>query len=187
VFLEILVLAELAVRPAHGYELKKRIHQDLAGQVQLNSNTVYPALRRFTTAGLVTATEERIPGRPSRQVYRLTPAGRDHLHSLLVSFDDTLARRGEEFWTRVAFFDLLSKDERRVVLDARARALAAHRDTLTGLGVRADAEPGPDPEQASGAWSVEVVDLQLRLVAAEQQWLANLTTRLGDPADGATP
>jgi len=80
VFLEILILAELAVRPAHGYELKKRIRGDMAGQVTLNSNTLYPALRRFTAAGLVSCAERRDPGRPPRQVYELTAAGQEHLH-----------------------------------------------------------------------------------------------------------
>ena len=179
-FLEILVLAELAVRPAHGYELKKRIHEDLGGQVQLNSNTVYPALRRFTMAGFVVATEQRNPGRPARQIYELTAAGRQHLHTLLVGFDAGLARRSEEFWTRVAFFDLLDTDERHAVLRTRAQALAAHRDVLLALGERASTELAPDA--TPNRWSQQVVDLQLRLLDTEQQWLAALTTQADQSA-----
>ncbi|WP_163566867.1 PadR family transcriptional regulator [Fodinicola feengrottensis] len=103
-YLEILILAELAQRPAHGYELKERIHRDLAGSVEINSNTLHPALRRFSTDGLVRSEEHHEPGRPTRQVYRLTEAGRRRLDTLLTDFEPAAARRADEFWTRVAFF-----------------------------------------------------------------------------------
>lgn len=73
----------------------------------------------------------------------------------------------------MAFFDLLTVPERRAVLDTRGAALAEHHAVLAGLGSRADAEAG-----RSQGWGREVVDLHLRMVATEQDWLTGLVERL---------
>ena len=73
-YIEILLLRHLTRRPAHGYELRKRVERTTG--VRLNNNSLYPALRRFEEAGAVTRSEQPQEGRPPRLVYALTPLGR---------------------------------------------------------------------------------------------------------------
>src|SRR5262245_61102690 len=121
-YLDILVLAHLATRPAHGYEIKKRVDISL-GSPRLNNNVLYPALRRFEEAGAIEG--ELVPqqGVPPRRVFRLTEAGQDLLRSLLEDFPEDLADSGEEFLTRLAFFHLVATQARLDILAARQRAL----------------------------------------------------------------
>ncbi len=64
-YIEILILRHLTRRPAHGYELRKRV-ESVTGVV-LNNNALYPALRRFEEAGAVVRTaHEQQAVRPSR-------------------------------------------------------------------------------------------------------------------------
>jgi DNA-binding PadR family transcriptional regulator len=166
VYLEIIILAELAQRPSHGYELKKRIYRDLAAQVEINSNTLYPALRRFSTDGLVRSVERHDPGRPPRQVYRLTAAGRRRLTTLLTDFEPAEAQRPEEFWTRVAFFDLVDADVRRRVLHARLDALDI---MVKKFGELRDRTIGEETNPAR--WPTQVVDFRVQIAEVERDWI----------------
>ena len=44
-YVEILILRHLTRRPAHGYELRKRVEQTVG--VLLHNNSLYPALKRL--------------------------------------------------------------------------------------------------------------------------------------------
>lgn len=175
-YLEILILAELAVEPTHGYELKKRIDRTLGGRVQMNNNTLYPTLRRFAADGAVVTREQRRAGRPPRQVHALTDAGWTRLHRLLTEFGPELAGNDEEFLTRVAFFWLLDNDERGRVLDARADALAQRDAHLRDMEQRTDEVTRTDTiDRRDRVWPFEVLRFQLEQVAAEQRWIRELT------------
>ncbi|MER6876772.1 helix-turn-helix transcriptional regulator, partial [Amycolatopsis sp. NPDC000673] len=54
VWIDVLLLAKLAERPWHGYELRKQVEES-SGRA-LSNNSLYPALRRFAEAGAVTRT-----------------------------------------------------------------------------------------------------------------------------------
>jgi PadR family transcriptional regulator, regulatory protein PadR len=75
-----LVLALLAERPMHGYELAKAIAARSEGALALGQGTLYPALHRLEADGLIAGRWEAQQGGPERRVYRLTPAG----HATLV-------------------------------------------------------------------------------------------------------
>src|SRR2546430_17486795 len=72
-YIEILILRRLWGRPAHGYELRKRV-EETTGFV-LHNNSLYPALRRFEEAGAVTKTAEPQAGRPPRLLLTPTHVG----------------------------------------------------------------------------------------------------------------
>lgn len=128
-FLDILVLAHLTSRPAHGYEIKKRVDRSL-GAPRLNNNVLYPALKRFEEAGAVEG--ELVPqeGVPPRRVFHLTEAGHEVLRGLLEDFPEDLAGNEEEFLTRLAFFHLIAPEARREILARRQRAVRARIDHL---------------------------------------------------------
>jgi DNA-binding PadR family transcriptional regulator len=162
-YIEILILRHLRRRPAHGYELRKRVEQT-AG-VTLHNNSLYPALKRFEEAGAVTRTEESSEGgRPPRQVYTLTPVGRELLHDMLADLPPDQARDDTEFLARLGQFGLLSVPERLAVLDARTAALHERLHHMSQMSVAAGSDP----------WGVAVTAELIRRDEAELAWIAGL-------------
>jgi len=76
--LEGMVLAVLAGRPGHGYDVVRRLGAASDGVFDLAEGTVYPALHRLERTGLLTSRWETVEGR-RRRVYQLTSAGRARL------------------------------------------------------------------------------------------------------------
>ena len=73
--LELLLLAALAEGPRHGYSIIEALRERSAGQVDLQTGTVYPALRRLERTGLIRGAWSAVSGR-RRRTYTLTAAGR---------------------------------------------------------------------------------------------------------------
>ncbi len=167
-YLDILVLAHLAHRPAHGYEIKKRVEQSI-GTSALNNNVLYPALRRFEEAGAIVG--ELIPqqGVPPRRVFSLTEAGEDLLRSLLEDFSDELAERDEEFLTRLAFFDLVAPAARLDILTMREDAMGRRVKHLAEMARLAAAH--------DRRYAVSLLDFQLRQAQRELAWTAELAAQ----------
>jgi DNA-binding PadR family transcriptional regulator len=76
--LDVLLLATLADRPKHGYAVKEALRDGSQGRFDLPTGTVYPALHRLETAGLIAGEWSTVAGR-RRRSYRLTEAGRRRL------------------------------------------------------------------------------------------------------------
>ena len=69
--------------PAHGYDLKRRHNDHLAGSHHLALPQVYATLARLRRDGLVEANGVEQQGGPKRQVYARTAAGAEHLRHWL--------------------------------------------------------------------------------------------------------
>ena len=74
----VLVLHLLAEAPDHGYGLMQRIETLCAGLLAVNTNTIYPLLRRLEERGFIVGEWEH-PTKRSRRLYQITPAGRERL------------------------------------------------------------------------------------------------------------
>ncbi|MCS0500381.1 PadR family transcriptional regulator [Protaetiibacter mangrovi] len=76
-FLEGMLLAEIARRPAHGYDITARLRE--LGFTDLVEGTVYAVLLRLEQRGLVDI--EKVPSEkgPPRKVYSLNGRGRESL------------------------------------------------------------------------------------------------------------
>jgi len=72
--LPLLTLHLLAEGPEHGYALMERIAQLTGDIMPVNSNTMYPLLRRLEERGFIVGEWEH-PDRRSRRTYRITAAG----------------------------------------------------------------------------------------------------------------
>ena len=168
-YIEILILRHLTRRPAHGYELRKRVEHTTG--VRLNNNSLYPALRRFEEAGAVTRSEEPQEGRPPRLVYALTPLGRELLHDMLADLPPDQAADDSEFMARLGQFSLLDRDERRAILDARDEALR----TRLAHYAEMDALAGGD------RWAKTVTAELMRRDERERAWIAELRTLAAEP------
>jgi DNA-binding PadR family transcriptional regulator len=74
------VLALLAAKPAHGYELKSSFEHAVGDQWGgLNIGHLYQVLDRLSRDGLIESERQPQPVKPDRVVHRLTPAGRAEL------------------------------------------------------------------------------------------------------------
>ncbi len=71
---ELLVLGALVGGRSYGYELVERL--TAAGLDDLNEATVYSALRRLESAGLLGSVVVAVTGGPARRYYELTATGR---------------------------------------------------------------------------------------------------------------
>jgi PadR family transcriptional regulator PadR len=72
--LDLLLLAVLEDRPAHGYAIIEALRQRSDGAFVLPEGTVYPALHRLERAGLLASRWSEASGR-RRRVYELTAQG----------------------------------------------------------------------------------------------------------------
>lgn len=76
--LDVLLLATLADGPRHGYAIKEAMREGSGGRFDLPTGTVYPALHRLETQGLIAGSWSQVSGR-KRRTYQLTAAGRRRL------------------------------------------------------------------------------------------------------------
>ena len=72
--LDALLLAALEDGPRHDYAVMDALRQSTGGRLDLPTGTIYPALHRLETAGLIKGSWSVVAGRRRRQ-YQLTPAG----------------------------------------------------------------------------------------------------------------
>jgi DNA-binding PadR family transcriptional regulator len=74
-----LILTSLAARPQHGYGIMTDVAELSAGRVSIRAGTLYAALDKLSTDGLVENDREEIVNGRLRRYYRLTGAGRTFL------------------------------------------------------------------------------------------------------------
>jgi DNA-binding PadR family transcriptional regulator len=72
--LDLLLLSVLSAGPAHGYAIITALRARSAGTFDLPEGTVYPALHRMESAGLLSSSWSDGEGR-KRRVYSLTGKG----------------------------------------------------------------------------------------------------------------
>jgi DNA-binding PadR family transcriptional regulator len=77
----VLVLHLLAESSDHGLGLMQRIEALCQGLLAVNTNTIYPLLRRLEERGFVVGEWEH-PTKRSRRYYRITDAGRSRLERI---------------------------------------------------------------------------------------------------------
>ncbi len=70
-----LILEALAPEPSHGYRIAQQIKERSHGVLDFKEGTLYPALHKLNTEGLVDSYEGVEKGR-ARRYYRITKSGR---------------------------------------------------------------------------------------------------------------
>lgn len=84
--LQLVILALLADRPSHGYELIKAVEERSGGFYSPSPGVIYPALTYLEEIGHVTVEPEG-----TKKLYHLTEAGREHLAQHRATVDAMLA------------------------------------------------------------------------------------------------
>jgi PadR family transcriptional regulator, regulatory protein PadR len=80
--LDLLILRALRWEPTHGAGIGEWIRLVTGGVFALEEGTLYPALRRLETAGLIESEWGRSDRRRRARFYNLTPEGRARLRQL---------------------------------------------------------------------------------------------------------
>ncbi|MEH6726105.1 MAG: PadR family transcriptional regulator [Hyphomicrobiales bacterium] len=79
-----LCLGILNFEDATGYEIRKMsIDGKYSHFVDASYGSIYPALNKLESEGLVTCREETHPGKPARKIYSIAAAGREELNKSL--------------------------------------------------------------------------------------------------------
>jgi DNA-binding PadR family transcriptional regulator len=104
---EAVVLGLLAEGERSGYDLLKRAEGSVAHMWAPAKSQLYAVLPRLVDAGLARRRTVRQSGRPDKQVYRLTSAGRDAVRHWL---ETAPPKSWDELLLRVFFAELCSRD-----------------------------------------------------------------------------
>ena len=163
----------------YGYDLARHFGpgQPLAEIIRLEPGMLYHHLKRLDRAGWVAGTLEPQGARPPRQIYRITPAGREELRRWLA---EPVARTREirlEFLLKLYFARRLDRALAAGLVaeqEARLRRLEASlAEQIAGL-------VGVDDEER--AFTRLVLDLRLAQTRAAVAWLERLDAGLTAPA-----
>jgi PadR family transcriptional regulator, regulatory protein AphA len=103
---EAVVLGLLAERERSGYDLLKRAAGSVAHMWSPAKSQLYAVLPRLVDAGLARRRNVHQRGRPDKQIYRLTPAGRE---AVRVWLERTPPKSWDELLLKVFFTKLGSR------------------------------------------------------------------------------
>jgi len=89
------LLGMLNMGPVSGYDIKKMTDMSISHFWSENFGHIYPVLKKMEAEGLVTKSVEETSGRPSRNIYSITSAGRGELVEWLLLPVEPLSFRNE--------------------------------------------------------------------------------------------
>jgi len=149
------VLGLLAEGDRSGYDLLKRAERSVAHMWAPAKSQLYAVLPRLVEAGLAGRRTVRQTGRPDKQVYRLTRAGRAAVRQWL---ETAPPKSWDELLLKVFFAELCSRE-------ALLRQLDAYADVQRGFLAEYEAIT---PATRYGALTLEY---GLELMPARLKWL----------------
>jgi PadR family transcriptional regulator PadR len=74
--------------PTYGYNIIKELERRTTGYFKFQGGTIYPALRRLETRGLIKSRWQQTTERQARKYYQITGKGRRFLASSLAGWRD---------------------------------------------------------------------------------------------------
>lgn len=77
--LDMIVLRTLSAEAAHGYAIGKAVQSVTDDALQLEEGSLYPSLYRMERKGWIESEWGRTDTNRRAKIYRITPAGREHL------------------------------------------------------------------------------------------------------------
>ncbi|XRQ06507.1 PadR family transcriptional regulator [Actinomadura welshii] len=165
----LVLLALLAERAKHGYELKREHDERLPGAKPLPYGQVYSTLQRLERDGFVSVAGVVQESGPARTLYELTPAGGEKMRAWLAATEKPLPYAGGALFARV-IMALVAGGDARTALD---RQRAAHLERMREL-TRDKTDPG------ASAAAVLAADYALLHLDADLRWMELALRRLTD-------
>lgn len=168
------LLGLLRLAPGHGYQIHRRLENELGSLWTVRQNQAYSILNRLEAAGLVRGAARRTGGHASRRL-SLTPAGRRRFEAWLRAPTGPSARALRvDFLTRLYFAERLDPMLAHEIIDSQ---LAVTRDGVERLSQQREAQRGQELVAELSD------DLRLRHLKLVIEWLESLHDRI----DGAAP
>jgi DNA-binding PadR family transcriptional regulator len=131
--IRLVILGFLMQRPLYGYEIKSIIEERMGDWADIKFGSIYFALKTLFEKGFVTKkASEREAGRPERQVYAITDAGRKEFIRLLNKMWGSVSLPRYDFDLALFFISYLEKEEVRAYLAKRiayTEEVIQHLDT----------------------------------------------------------
>lgn len=167
-----MVLALLAERPMHPYEMQRlMVSRGNDQNVRVQRGSLYPAVERLERAGLIRATETLRDGRrPERTVYELTEEGVETGRDWLLEMLSTHRNEFPEFIAALSFTALVQPDAVLRALTSRRRQL---RRMLAGLEAVQE-----DLDASLPRMFVIESEYRIAMLRAEHDWVDALVADL---------
>jgi DNA-binding PadR family transcriptional regulator len=169
--LELAVLGLLHGNPMHGYELRKQLNVVLGWGRVLSYGSLYPALKKLSRAGWITAhtqaADAAVAGRTNRRqriVYELSESGNERFAKLMAD-SGPAAWEDDNFDVRFAFFGRTDREIRLRILEGRRARL---EERLSTVRQHLETTPGDD------AYAAELRRHGVESVEREVRWLTDL-------------
>ncbi len=210
--LDLAILGLLHEQELHGYEIRRRLRDELGLFANISFGSLYPALSRLETAGAVTVTESSGAGLPipstgslsgeraglrarrsggtrvtkrSRKVYRITEVGRQLFEKLLDADEPAGADDARSFGLRLAFARHLAPQARLALLERRRAQLTRRlaTDRVRASGDRLDVYTRSLVEHSTEATEHDIAWLD-RLIELERNKQSATRPKTGEPRGG---
>jgi len=160
--LEVAILGFLMQGPLHGYDLHRRVEDELGRIWTIGLSNLYGALKRLEKAGQITCTLTPQESRPPRKVYTITPAGRDIFLDWVQHPVPAMRKVRIEFLAKLYFHRTLNLEGTAALIAAQE---AMCRERIAGLEQSA-------AQCAPHDFARLVFDFRRRQVQAILDWLA---------------
>jgi DNA-binding PadR family transcriptional regulator len=166
------LLALLAQRPRHGYELRDLFEAALGGHWELNSGQIYSSLERLARDGLVVEEGIERAGGPDKRLWTLTGAGKQELSNWFDSPVPRDYRLRDEFYLKLMIALVTQPASARHILLVQRRELFRELHDLTARRNLLD------PKQQLAR--ILLLDSAIMHTEAELRWLEMVEARLDD-------
>jgi DNA-binding PadR family transcriptional regulator len=166
------LLALLAQRARHGYELRDLFEAALGGHWELNSGQIYSSLERLARDGLVVEEAIEKGGGPDKRVWALTEAGQQELTAWFDSPVPRDYRLRDEFYLKLMLALVAQPQGARHILVVQRRELFRELHDLTARRNLLD------PKQQLSR--ILLLDSAIMHTEAELRWLDMVEVRLDD-------
>ena len=183
------MLALLAERPMHGYQLRQQFELRTGGTWPLNIGQVYTTVQRLVRDGLVEPVPESADAAAEVDRFRLTAAGRAEIADWWRTPVDRGAPARDELVIKLALAVTAPDIDARDVIQAqRTETMRALRDYTRLKGTLPGTADGGGASSRDLAWSL-VLDNLIFAAEAEVRWLDHVEARVSRAAGAraATP
>jgi DNA-binding PadR family transcriptional regulator len=172
--LALAVMAQLAERPMHPYEIAQVLRQRGKDQsIKINYGSLYTVVQNLEKHGFVEVTGvQRQGNRPERTLYGLTATGQEELHDWLADLLAVPAREYPAFEAALSLMLVLPVDEVVGLLGERAGKIELQAAAIRGVLDKLRAE-------LPRVFTVET-EYQLHMMEAEAQWIRGLLKEIDD-------
>jgi len=158
---EAVALGALAEGERSGYDLLKRVEASVGHIWSPARSQLYAVLPRLVESGLARRRMVRQTSRPDKQLYRLTPTGKQAVQAWL---EDAPPRSFDELMLKVFFAKLVPRASLR-------RQLEDFRESQAGQRGEPRGREGPPPKKPQSRYGYLTLKYGLALMPCRLEWI----------------